>query len=280
MKHILFPADFSSNSTSALVYALKFANAIHAEITIFHAFNESEPPLHTLSLTRLQNQKRLSDEIEFTIKESLFEVIHHVSNDTFTNKSIHYKAGVGHPTAEILKQIAKGKYDCVMMGNRGARTNVDNALGSVSATLILKSKIPVLIIPKDATFTLIKHMVLIDDLGLLTSNAIAFLKIYEKHFHPKFCLIHMATDKKSMEAFRMKNYHDTILKLNTFNNIELKLLQNKNVVDGVNHFVNENATDIIFVLNHKGILIDTAFGKTMGRDLTFQTKIPVFTLNI
>jgi len=279
MKHILFPTDFSLNSTNALVYALQFANAIKSKITLFHAFNQNEPPLHESFSTQKLSGKKLTEAIEFTIKESLFEVIHHVNANTFTNKSIHYKAGAGNPVAEIMKEIATRQYDCVMMGARGIRPKAEQLLGSVSATLIQTSNIPVLVIPPEAHFEPVKHMALIDDLGLLTSKSIEFLAVFDQYFHPKLSLIHMATDEKSMESFRMNNYHNTILKLNRFHDVELKLLQNSKVEDGVNEFVNNNSTDLIFVLNHKGILIHTAFGKTRGRDLTFQTKIPVFTIN-
>ncbi len=278
MKHILLPTDFSVNSTNALIYALALAKSFHTDITIFHVFRADEPPLnHPYSTPSLGNLN-LNKAIEFTIKESVFDLIYHIDPGFFTSDRIFYKAGAGDPVAEIHKEVSGGEFDLVILGTKGSNYRSEERMGSVTARLLEKCSVPVLAIPQDAKYQKISTLGLLDDLGRLDKKDIELLENFRKYFNARLVMAHLSSGEEVMAEYQAKNYRESILKLADFSEFELKMLLIEDVFDAIESFVTDVSPDILIVLGHNSPLVKSVFKSDTTRELTFHIHTPLLVI--
>ena len=141
IKRILFPVDFTENSSKILPYVLSVSEKYDALIVLIHVvedfskwggFQIPHIPLERFHDEALKGaQKRL---------EALCE--EHLQGCPNFQKSIL----LGDPIQEILKAIESEGVDLVIMGTHGRKGLEHVFFGSVAENVVKKSPVPVLTI--------------------------------------------------------------------------------------------------------------------------------------
>jgi nucleotide-binding universal stress UspA family protein len=150
IKKILFATDLSKNSAYAFYYAIHMAKRDDAKIVILHAI-EPIPPM-MISFKDFE-QKVAKDRWEETVqkfKERIQDISVKVdarmgisSVDLISNILIR----LGHPVEEILKVADEEDCDVIVLGTHGKGFLEQTFLGSVSSSVLLRTRKPVFIIP-------------------------------------------------------------------------------------------------------------------------------------
>jgi nucleotide-binding universal stress UspA family protein len=142
IKRILFPIDFTQNSSKILPYVLSVAQKYNATIYLLHivedlskwscGFNVPHLPLEKYQKEALKGAEKSMDKVCDEQLESCPNF----------QRMISY----GDPAQEILKTIESEGIDLVIMGTHG-RKGLDHVFfGSVAQNVVLKSAAPVLTI--------------------------------------------------------------------------------------------------------------------------------------
>jgi len=150
IKKILFPTDLSKNSAYAFYYAVHMARRDEAKIVILHAV---EPlPLMLVSFDDFV-YKVAKDRWEETVKkfkERIQDISVKVdarmgisSVDLISNILIR----LGHPVEEILKAMDEEACDVIVLGTHSKGFLEQTFLGSVSSSVLLRTRKPVFIVP-------------------------------------------------------------------------------------------------------------------------------------
>ena len=150
IKKILFATDLSKNSAYAFYYAVHMAKRDDAKIIILHAV---EPLPRMLVSFKDFEQKVAKDRWEETVekfKERIQDISVKVdartgisSVDLISNILIR----LGHPVEEILKVIDEEGCDVIVLGAHGKGFLEKTFLGSVSSSVLLRTRKPVFIVP-------------------------------------------------------------------------------------------------------------------------------------
>ena len=150
IKKILFPTDLSKNSAYAFYYAVHMARRDEAKIVILHAV---EPVPRMLISFEDFEQKVAKDRWEDTVKkfkERIQDISVKVdarigisSVDLISNILIR----LGHPAEEILKVADEEGCDVIVLGTHGKGFLEQTFLGSVSNSVLLRTRKPVFIVP-------------------------------------------------------------------------------------------------------------------------------------
>ncbi|MBL7748888.1 MAG: universal stress protein, partial [Chitinophagaceae bacterium] len=128
MKKIIVPTDFSPNADKALDYAVQIAIQSGGEIILVHAV---DPEIMEDKI------RKATEKMELTIKGSAgADVI-----------NIIPKVCLDRPIPGILGSISEYNADLVVMGTLGNTALAERILGSITASVIGKSPVPVLAIP-------------------------------------------------------------------------------------------------------------------------------------
>jgi len=143
MKNFLVPTDFSNNAFKALVYAAGLAKHCGATIHIVHAYELLENALITRSSMRdAWNEKRKQE------KAAALMQVHQDISERFKDQKFDKHLFTG-PTEEVLlKYCETAGIDLVIMGKHGAEGLEKVFMGSVTASLISRSRVSILAIPE------------------------------------------------------------------------------------------------------------------------------------
>lgn len=150
IKKILYSTDLSRNSAYAFYYAVDLAQKKGATIVILHAI---EPvPAY------VRNYISGMEKIELDRHEEIVEAIHKRLNNFCQKVDTHIGSPcvelvskiivrVGHPVEEILSTADKEECDMIVLGNHGKGFLKQTFLGSVSRSVLDRTRKPVFIVP-------------------------------------------------------------------------------------------------------------------------------------
>jgi nucleotide-binding universal stress UspA family protein len=141
IEHILFPCDFSENSSKILPYVLSLSQKYDSTIHLLHVvedllkwggFYVPHPSLTQYQAELLKSAEEKMDEI---CKDQM-------------QRCKNFKRIIisGDPAQEILKVIEEHDIDLVIIGTHGYKGLQHTIFGSVAENVVKKSPAPVLVI--------------------------------------------------------------------------------------------------------------------------------------
>lgn len=143
MKNILVPTDFSTNAFKALAYAGGLARHCGATIHIVHAYTLLENVL--MGRSSLRDSWNENRKVEKAA--GLLQVQQEIT-ERYPGLQVEGHLFTG-PTGEVLlKYCDTAHIDLVVMGKHGAEGISRIFMGSTTALMIGKSRIPVLVVPE------------------------------------------------------------------------------------------------------------------------------------
>ena len=144
IKRILFPVDFTENSSKVLPYVLSVSEKYDALIYLLHVVVEfSQWGGYDISDIRMGRYQEFQEEA-FKDAEKTLE---RVSEEQLQGCPNFQKSILsGDPAKEILKFIESEEIDMVIMGTHGRKGLEHVFFGSVAENVLRKSPVPVLVI--------------------------------------------------------------------------------------------------------------------------------------
>ena len=150
IKKILFATDLSKNSAYAFYYAIHMAKRDEAKIVILHAVEPLPPMMITFGDFSHQVVKDRWEDTVKKFKERIQDISVKVdarmgtsSVDLVSNILIR----LGHPAEEILKAADEEGCDVIVLGTHGKGILKQTLLGSVSGSVITRTRKPLFLIP-------------------------------------------------------------------------------------------------------------------------------------
>jgi nucleotide-binding universal stress UspA family protein len=135
---ILVPTDFSDVSRKALDFAIHLAKFWGASIHILHVL-DSRVLLYSLE------KDSLSESVDTKAIDAAHKILLRIGGTSNVEK-ITTRTLVGDPPNEIVKYAHAKGMDLIVMGAHGMKGLKRVLIGSVTATVISKSKVPVITI--------------------------------------------------------------------------------------------------------------------------------------
>ena len=142
IKKILFPIDFTENSTKILPYVLSVSEKYDGMIYLLHVVEDLSKwgsGFHIPQLYQKQYQEEALKGAEKTLDRVCEEQLQSCPN--FQKRILS-----GDPAQEILKTIESEGIDLVIIGTHGRKGLEHVFFGSVAENVVKKSPVPVLTI--------------------------------------------------------------------------------------------------------------------------------------
>jgi universal stress protein A len=137
---ILCPVDFSANSLHALEYAIAFAAAHAADLTLLHVL---EPPVYGLAeypdLAQLSGD--ILDQLQASARKRLAALEESARKRHARTDSLF---AAGTPFLEIIGAARARKVELIVMGTHGRSGLSHLIIGSVAERVVRKAPCPVL----------------------------------------------------------------------------------------------------------------------------------------
>lgn len=273
MKTILVPIDYSETANNALQYAVELAIFSRAKITLLHTYHlpvqTTEVPIMLVS----------PQELEMENVERIKQLEKEIINKTSGKVKVVSIVRTGFATDEIRNVAQEVHADLIVMGVTGAGRVAQALIGSNTTSVMKKTQIPVLVIPKEARYREIKKIVLACNYNEpVDIAAIKKVKAFVKLFNAKLLVVDLEKPV-AVPIYENAVAGETLEK--AFKNIEHVLFysSSEDIAEGINAFVDDHNCDWLAMIPHKRSILSELFHKSNTKKMAFHTHIPLLSIH-
>ena len=294
---ILIPVDFSDYSTHACEIGFNYAKEIKAEVIIMHAY--FTPPSFSNSIS-LGDPFFLNNSFSYpTVADDAKEadsLLKKTSEELrkFTDsirKKIESKEWPdvpfstilreGLPEEEIVTYSKKHHLNLIIMGTRGKNQKDVDLIGSVTAEVIERIKVPIFAIPEKTPF---RNFSEIKRIAFGTSfdqrDFIAFDMLFKmfEHYDIEFYLFHITHKQDAWNEIKLAGIKDYFAKQYPKIKIKYDILDAYDFILNLDRFIHDNEIDIISLSTYRRNLLTRAFNPSVARKMLFHTDTPLLAI--
>jgi nucleotide-binding universal stress UspA family protein len=260
MKKILFPTDFSEVSQHALRYAIDFAMAFDSVIDIWTVYQIAVvdagnlPPIYLEELIR---EKRESLEAQMT------DFVRDVPPGVLGQSGLQYGIDVSYEIDKLAEN-----YDLIIMATQGERNQIEKWLGSITTQVLRHAVCPVLVIPKEASFTHPFKIVYATNFEEGEEKILVKLKDFSSFVNSQVACIHVVKPNDTDKPVHVDDPYFQV-----FGSVHQ--ISNEQVVDGIFQFLDANEPSILALYMPTRGFIGDLLHRSISKQITFQINRPV-----
>jgi nucleotide-binding universal stress UspA family protein len=127
---LLVPISFTQKSELALDFALGYSQRIHADVYLFHVFEDSTSDYRRLDRLNEEYMERMKQVVMMAIERQAAKGISHAV------EGVHRRISQGKPWIEILKMAGGISADMIIMGKPNSN-QFKKLFAKVPCTLVL-----------------------------------------------------------------------------------------------------------------------------------------------
>lgn len=273
MNTILVPTDFSNNANNALEYAAELAAISGARMVLLNVYTPIVSRGNVVGAL-------LTEEIGEARKEGAekLEVIRVTLKNEYEQINCQPQVAVGEAVEEILKASIELKADLIVMGTLGASNLTRSLFGSNTASVVEKSKCPVLCIPSTCAFKKPEKILFATNFSYHDIQGVVRLSKLAAAFDSEIVLGHVDTSiheendsaEKSMEKFLLEAE-----RASQYPKISQKIVNDHNVSMGLDAIIQEGAVDMVALSTHKRNFFEKFYNPSLTKKLAMYTSIPL-----
>jgi nucleotide-binding universal stress UspA family protein len=282
IERILVPVDFSECSKNACQYAIGIAEKLGSEILLLHAYYF--PVINSFDLgdglSVVVNLNDTVTEIAEKARMGLQDLYNELSVQIKQRGSgqvkLNYMLANGNPVNEIIDLYKTYQPDLIVMGMQGKTRAAKQQFGSVAATTINDTKVPVLTIPESSKYRGISRVNILYATNFDESDYKAIKKLMTLIylFDVKINFVHIGKmDQASIS--KIENLKNLFHNLYPGYLIECSIIEHEDILNTLQKYITERYIDIIAMTTHKRNFITGLFYPSMTKKMLFQTDIPM-----
>lgn len=270
MKTIIVPTDFSPIATNAMNFAADMAVNINASITLLHVYQVP------VSMTDVPVVLISSEELRKGSEEKLEILKQELAHVTSGKIKIYTEARLGDVSDELEEICKHVRPFAVIMGTTGA-SGVERILfGSTALTAIRHLKWPVIVVPPGKKYgSGIKKIGFACDFDKVVENTpIQFIKNMVNEFGAELHVLNVDHENKHFKPGTPEEsvmLHTLLEDLNP----NYHFIDNADIEDGINGFVEANNIDLLITIPKKHKLLDGLFKPSSTKQLVTKSHVPV-----
>jgi nucleotide-binding universal stress UspA family protein len=257
MKSILVPIDFSKPSENAARYALHLGKYIKANITLCHAvYIPVEVPMqafdswpgYELPVLKEESVKALEE-----VASKMWNKVIDCSMPTAFAPQITCTAEVGGVTDVITQFAEQQKPTLTIMGMTGAGSLARLLFGSISRSMIDKTRHPLMLVPEEFLFDKIRKIGFATSLVDDDIEVIHALACFARYFDADLLVAHVSDINDSDESHqnRFKNFLTDVTCKIDYDKIYFRQLDGEDVDEGLNWLAKNGLIDLLVMVHRQ-----------------------------
>jgi nucleotide-binding universal stress UspA family protein len=271
MKTILVPTDFSENATQALNYAAALATHFGGKLIIAHIINL--PVTSGNSGLVLPPDPQLEGDYEKELNNLALK-LRLQNNAAF---EIEVICQYGFFLASLNDLVKSCGVDLVVMGTQGATNFLDKLIGTNTASFIKMAACPVLAIPAGAKFNGIKNIAYASDFESEEQVFLEQLFSLADPLNAEVSIINILTERH-LNIFSDNQVVRDIMHRFTDKHYSIAQIQEDDVVEGIQKFVEDVEADVLAVSIHARGVLEDLFHSSISKKLLYHSTLPLLSL--
>lgn len=276
MKNVLVPTDFSGNATHAIRFALELCRKQKAKMTLFHSF------VIPVYATDVPVFPQADEELRKVSEDTIQKLVNKLEEE---NPGIEMDSLItqGYAEDEIVEAAKAKQADIIIMGTQGATGLREALVGTITASVMEHAGCPVMAVPEKATFTSFDKIVYATSYAEGDFQHVEEIIEFARPFNAEVILLHISSGEieNSYEFESIERFKERIAEDSKYEKVSFRLLEHKNVYEGLNLFLEETKADLVAMTMHKRSFIQKIFNRSITRKMAYHTHIPLiaFTTN-
>ena len=295
---LLVPLDFNDYSICACKAGFDIAAHLHLQPVLLHAYptpvfspsfsiDEASNLGIDNSLEEEYNEVELSKDLQKQGRKKMKELVSklHEEQKAGTIPDLNFKALLEDGVAEdVIKEYCRiSPPALVVMVTRGKVKKGEQLIGSVTAEVLDDCKVPVLSIPENCNFTLIKDLKEVIFLCNLDQHDLICMDTFMRMFeYPEVTITLIPLSEKQDKDLKpklmnLKEYFNTTYPTAHF---ITAIVPQKTFMNDFNHYESQRGTELIVVPNRKKNAIMRLFNPGIAHRLLFERDLPLLSIPI
>lgn len=285
---VLIPVDFSNYSMKACEFGFNFAQNMGAEVVLLHIYFT---PIYTTSLpygdvfnyqiADEENVKNILQKVHADLNTLSDNIKEKVASGEFPNVKYSCVLREGIPEEEILRYSKENRPRIIIMGTRGKNQKDIDLIGSVTAEVIERSRVPVLAIPENTPFKQLseaKRVAFITNFDQRDLIAFDTLIAALKPFHFSVSLIHLSDVKDTWNEIKLGGIKEYFQKQYPDLEIHYDVVMNDDFLNSLDDYIKNNHIDIITLTTYKRNIFSRLFNPGIARKMIFHSDTPLLVI--
>ena len=272
MKTILVPTDFSPGADNAMKYALEIANQTGTSVTALYVVYPNEG---------VDNNMYAAFFIDNYVQERLDGMQEWVAKFTrsphLKEVEIRLECKVGFPVGAICQTAEELGASLIVMGTTGATALHGVLLGTTTAGVLSRSKVPVFVVPPKAVFRDTARFALATDFKMpVSKTSLQVMRELLYLQHTGLNIVHVST--KGEHQPDLKQERALSEKLGTIPH-DFHYLHDQNIVQAIHNFLESTDCNGLVTVAHDHSLLRGLFSKSVTGALARHTAVPMLVLH-
>jgi len=275
MESIFCAYDFSDAAKNALKHACRLAELFSAKLTLVHIYNVPVP------VTEYGYVPVGDDFIRDIAVKDLEKLKRELVKEHPHISTINIIVESGFVTSKINQLASENGCELLVMGIDNDKNFIkEHLIGSTSIDEARKSKIPVLIVPKNAENDKIKSIAYTCDYNhsLVDTSSLIQVKYFAHMFNAELKIVHVLEPDHQIDFQEAVNDKYIESKLSNVNH-KTFFVYEKNAADGISEFTKEHMIDLIIVEPYHRNFFDKLFHKSVTKELAFHVNKPFLAIH-
>ena len=244
---VLIPTDFSVQAEYAYLMVKKLEEKIPVEIHFIHVLNVPD----TVTMDKQGDIQTCGDiSVEFVVSQKIIADRKLNNLKTLYGNDIITHLELGKLTEKIVAYSQENKFDLIVMGTKGAWGLKEKLSGSETQVVARQSMIPLLSLMCDRSDLVIQNILLVHDFTNPKNENLALLHKLIKAFNTKVHLLQISKDTSDFKKSAIMSNMDEFALANHITNLEMHVLNDSDVENGVIHFNQMQEMDIVCIGTH------------------------------
>jgi nucleotide-binding universal stress UspA family protein len=169
-------------------------------------------------------------------------------------------------------RVTEWDIDLIVMGSKGTSGLTRFIFGSVAATALETSVVPVLIIPPGYAFCPFQNIILSIDQKALAGQVLDPLGQLALHYGARVTLLHVRTEARKQPSTA------TIRSLEGIDTSFAEVRASKSIGESIGRFVQQEGCDILCMVRRERSFFERVFRKSITRVQAFRNEVPLLVL--
>ncbi len=277
--NILFPTDFSEESAKSFEFALNIAKKLNLSITLIHVY-PLPMTFPSMDEGRFNDMSENMMQITETALEERLKLFKDTLRDKYSNNypemisvSGMLKMGfVGEEVARAAKEIDAA---FVVLCVKGAKKLKRFLGGNDVASIIRKCDQPIITVPENYDIKEVRNFAYATDLTFNDNSVISRVIELAANFEDSHIkCFHVHDSNLDVENAIIDDFIEQYKSEANRRLISFELIDNVNIIDGIDYFIQSRDIDLLVVLKQKKYWLEV-FESSMTKKLVFHENVPM-----
>jgi nucleotide-binding universal stress UspA family protein len=282
---ILIPVDFSDYSIRACDFGFKMAERLRARVTLLHAYYSPVFSIaqltETLSYDIYENEaiKQIVKKAEGDIQNLANLLKRKMQKGELPSVAFVSELREGVPEDAILSYAKEREPALVVMGTRGKDQKEADLIGSVTAEIIDRSRVPVLAVPENVLLSELETVQQVAfACGFDQKDLLAFDKMMQflKPFQIKVYLTYIQQRRdKNFNEEQVSVIKDYFARNYPGLEFEYLAIREDDLLGGLQAFIQAKKIGLLVLNSHKRNIFTHLFNPSVAHKMIFHTDTPM-----